>query len=49
MMVTEPVALFLLLSTAVTIGMVVVGAGVSALWFLAVIRKSGLRVRFAAS
>jgi hypothetical protein len=49
MMVTEPVTLFLLLSTAVTIGMVVVGAGVSAVWFLAVIRKSGLRVRFAAT
>jgi hypothetical protein len=49
MMVTEPVTLFLLLTTAVTIGIVVVGAGLSALWFLAVIRKSGLRVRFAAA
>jgi hypothetical protein len=48
MMVTEPVTLFLLLTTAVTSGIVVVGAGLSALWFLAVIRKSGLRVRFAA-
>jgi hypothetical protein len=35
--------------TAVTIGIVVVGTGLSALWFLAVIRKSGLRVRFAAA
>jgi hypothetical protein len=49
MMVTEPVRLFLLLTTAVTIGIVAVGAGISALWFLAVIRKSGLRVRFAAA
>jgi hypothetical protein len=49
MMVTEPVTLFLLLSTAATIGMVVVGAGVSTLWFLAVLRKSGLRIRFAAA
>jgi hypothetical protein len=49
MMVTEPVRLFLFLTTAVTIATVVVGAGLSALWFLAVIRKSGLRVRFAAA
>jgi hypothetical protein len=49
MMVTEPVRLFLLLTTAVTIGTVVVGSGLSALWFVAVIRKSGLRVRFAAA
>jgi hypothetical protein len=49
LMVTEPVTLFLLLTAAVTIGIVVVGTGLSALWFLAVIRKSGLRVRFAAA
>jgi hypothetical protein len=48
MMVTEPVTLFLLLTTAVTLGIVVIGTGLSALWFVAVIRKSGLRIRFAA-
>ena len=47
MMLTERLTLFLLLTTAVTVGIVVVGAGFSALWFSAVIRKSGLRVRFA--
>ena len=49
MMVTEPMTLFLLLTTAVTTGAVVVGAALSALWFFSVIRKSGLRVRFAAA
>jgi hypothetical protein len=49
MMVTEPTTLFLLLTTAVTIGIVVAGAVLSALWFVAVIRKSGLRIRFAAA
>jgi hypothetical protein len=49
MMVTEPVKLFLVLTTAVTIGIVVIGTVISALWFLAVIRKSGLNVRFAAA
>jgi hypothetical protein len=47
MMVTEPPTLFLLLTTAVTMGIVVVGGGLSALWFFAVIRQSGLRIRFA--
>jgi hypothetical protein len=41
--------LFLLLTTAVTTGAVVVGAALSALWFFSVVRKSGLRVRFAAA
>jgi hypothetical protein len=47
MMVTEPLTLFLVLTTAVTTGIVVVGAALSALWFFAVLRKSGLRLRFA--
>jgi hypothetical protein len=47
MMLTEPLTLFLLLTTAVTTGIVVVGAALSALWFYAVLRKSGLRLRFA--
>jgi uncharacterized membrane protein len=44
----EPVKLFLLLSTAVTIGGVVAGTFLSTLWFIRVLRRSGLRVRFAA-
>ena len=49
MMVTEPFKLFMLLSTVVTIGLTVVGAGVCALWFFAVIRRLGLRLRFTAA
>jgi hypothetical protein len=49
MMVTEPLTVFLLLTTAVTTGIVMVGAGLSVLWFIAVVRKSGLRVRFASA
>src|ERR1700734_3701009 len=46
MMVTDPSQLFLLLSTPVTVGLTVVGAGICALWFFAVIRRLGLRLRF---
>jgi hypothetical protein len=48
MMVTEPYKLFMLLSTVVTIGLTLLGAAVCALWFFAVIRRHGLRLRFAA-
>ena len=48
MMLTEPLTLFLVLYTAVTVGGVVVGAGLCAIWFRQVIRKTGLRIRFAA-
>jgi hypothetical protein len=48
LMVSEPASVFLLLTTAVTIGGVVVGIGLSALWFLRAVRRSGLRVRLAA-
>jgi hypothetical protein len=48
MMLTEPLTLFLVLYTAVTVGGVVVGAALCALWFRQVIRKTGLRIRFAA-
>ena len=44
----EPVRVFLLLTTAVTVGGVVAGTVLSALWFIRVLRRSGLRVRFAA-
>jgi hypothetical protein len=49
MMVTEPFKLFMLLSTLVTIALTAVGAGICALWFFAVIRRLGLRLRFSAA
>src|SRR3984957_10289481 len=48
LMETETVSVFLMLSTAATIALVVAGAGASTLWFLWVLRRLGLRVRFAA-
>jgi uncharacterized membrane protein len=42
----EPVKVFLLLATAVTIGGVVAGTFLSTLWFIRVLGRSGLRVRF---
>jgi hypothetical protein len=47
LMVTEPVGLFITLSTALTIALVVAGTGVSALWFRSVLRRLGLGLRFA--
>jgi hypothetical protein len=47
MLGTEPVATFLLLSTVATVGLVTAGTGASALWFRSVLRKTGLRLRFA--
>jgi hypothetical protein len=47
LMVTEPASVFLLLTTAVTIALVVAGTGASALWFLSVLRRLGLTLRFA--
>jgi hypothetical protein len=49
MMVTEPFQLFMLLSSVVTIGLTLFGAGVCVLWFFAVIRRLGLRLAFAAA
>lgn len=48
LMVTEPTGLFLLLSTVVTAALVVAGTGASTLWFLSVLRRLGLKLRFAA-
>ena len=48
MMVTEPFKLFMLLSSAVTLGLTLVGAAVCVIWFLAVVRRLGLRLRFSA-
>jgi hypothetical protein len=47
LMVTEPTSMFLMLSTAVTAALVVAGTGASTLWFLSVLRRLGLRLRFA--
>ena len=49
LMVTEPAGLFVTLSTAATAVLVVAGTGVSTLWFLSVLRRLGLRLRFAPS
>jgi hypothetical protein len=49
MMVTEPFKLFMLLSTAVTIALTLVGAAICVVWFIAVLRRLGLRIRFAAA
>ena len=46
LMAIESVKVFLLLTTAVTIGGVVAGTFLSALWFIRVVRRSGLRIRF---
>jgi hypothetical protein len=46
-MALEPVKVFLLLTTAVTIGGVVAGTCLSAFWFFRVLRRFGLRVHFA--
>jgi hypothetical protein len=46
MMVTEPFKLFMLVSTAATIALMMVGAAVCVVWFLAVLRRLGLRLSF---
>jgi hypothetical protein len=43
----EPASVVLVLATAVTVGGVAAGAALSALWFIRVLRRSGLHVRFA--
>ena len=47
LMLTEPTGLFVMLSTALTLTLVVLGVAVSALWFRSVLRQFGLRLRFA--
>ncbi len=46
MMAMETAKVFLLLTTAVTIGGVIAGTALSALWFVRVVRRFGLKVRF---
>jgi hypothetical protein len=48
-MALEPVKVFLLLTTAVTVGGVIAGTFASAFWFFRVLRRFGLRVRFSQS
>ena len=48
-MAVEPVTVFLVLTTVVTVGGVAAGTVLSALWFARVLRRSGLHVRFARS
>jgi uncharacterized membrane protein len=47
LMVTEPTKMFLMLSTVATAGLVVAGTGACTWWFLSVLRRLGLRLRFA--
>jgi hypothetical protein len=49
LMVTEPLRAFMVASTVITVALTVAGIAISAVWFGAVLRRSGLRVRFAAS
>jgi hypothetical protein len=49
MMVTETASMFMLLSTLATIALTVAGIGASVLWFASVLRKHGLRIKFAAA
>jgi hypothetical protein len=46
LMVTEPARVFLMLSTVATAALVVAGTGASTWWFLSVLRRLGLRLRF---
>jgi hypothetical protein len=47
LMVSEPVAVFLTLSTVATVALIIAGAGASVLWLRCVLRRVGLTVRFA--
>jgi len=49
LMITEPTAIFLMLCTVATAALVVAGTGASILWFLSVLRRLGLRLRFASA
>jgi hypothetical protein len=47
LMVTEPAGMFVMFSTVAMAALVVAGTGASTLWFLSVLRRLGLRLRFA--
>ena len=46
MMVTEPLKLFMIVSTVATVGLTAAGSAVCVIWFFAVIRRFGLRLHF---
>jgi hypothetical protein len=45
LMVSESASMFLVLTTAITAGGVVVGIALSVMWFIRALRRSGIRVR----
>jgi hypothetical protein len=47
LLATQPTAVFLLSSTVATVALIVAGSGASVLWFRYVLRRLGLRLRFA--
>jgi hypothetical protein len=47
LLATEPTATFLLLTTVATVTLIALGVGASVLWFRSVLRRLGLRLRFA--
>jgi hypothetical protein len=47
LMETEPTATFLMLTSVATVALTVAGIGASVLWFVSIMRKHGLKVRFA--
>ncbi|HEX3493276.1 MAG TPA: hypothetical protein VHU92_28315 [Streptosporangiaceae bacterium] len=47
LMLTQPLPAFLTFSTVATIGLILAGAGVSVIWLRSVLRRVGLKVRFA--
>jgi hypothetical protein len=47
LMLSQPATLFLILTTVATAALIAAGAGVSALWLLIVLRRHGLKLRFA--
>jgi hypothetical protein len=49
LMVTQPLATFLMLSSVATIALTAAGIGASVLWFVSMMRRHGLRVRFASA
>jgi hypothetical protein len=47
MMVTEPTKMFLMRWTAATVALAAAGTGASVLWLFSVLRRPGMRLRFA--
>jgi hypothetical protein len=47
LLAVEPIRPFIEMSAVATVGLIVLGVGASVLWFRAVLRRLGIRVRFA--